>query len=256
MSNPNVLFIRDPTPSSDCGQDRYEPAFTKRNYAPVSISVLETLLTNITWSSPWDKANGTGKVEFPFYFIGKATASMLHSSMFNAHIHGEHSGTVQQLAIFILTEQPHLRNCCVQDLRQFYILAAIVPVRPSVPQWIVFFAPSAAEFVLKFQSLHSNTSSATSWWNIVFIFRIGRPHYQTIPITGSNVCARDLLLGMAGHWACVLRLFVILANYLIALKKKFRWDGAGSQIRWVTYGFIRSLDDDIKAGRLVKKGRG
>ncbi len=80
-SKAEVLLLREPTPSSDSGQDRYEAAFTAAKYMPFSIPVLETVLTNITElaliteqsdfdgvimtsarsSEAWDKANGTGK---------------------------------------------------------------------------------------------------------------------------------------------------------------------------------------------------
>ncbi len=77
----NVLLLREPTPSSDSIQDRYEAAFAAAKYTPFSIPVLETVLTNITElesvteqsnfdgvimtsarsSEAWDQANGTGK---------------------------------------------------------------------------------------------------------------------------------------------------------------------------------------------------
>ncbi|KAK0442102.1 tetrapyrrole biosynthesis, uroporphyrinogen III synthase [Armillaria borealis] len=94
------------------------PPFATENYTPFSVPVLETVLTNIaelasvTGQSDfdgvimtsarsceaWDKANGTGKDEFPFYLVGMATASTLRSSMANADIRGESSGTAEQLA--------------------------------------------------------------------------------------------------------------------------------------------------------------
>ncbi len=80
-SKANVLLLREPTPSSDTGQDRYKSAFAAANYTPFSIPVLETVLTNIielasvTKQSDfdgvimttarsceaWHQANGTGK---------------------------------------------------------------------------------------------------------------------------------------------------------------------------------------------------
>ncbi|KAG7441900.1 uncharacterized protein BT62DRAFT_936518 [Guyanagaster necrorhizus] len=45
-SRTNVL-LREPTPSSDSGQDRYEAIFTAENNMPFSIPVLEVVLTNI-----------------------------------------------------------------------------------------------------------------------------------------------------------------------------------------------------------------
>ncbi|KAK0442098.1 tetrapyrrole biosynthesis, uroporphyrinogen III synthase [Armillaria borealis] len=196
----NVLLLREPTPSSDTGQDRYETAFAAAKYTPFSIPVLETVLTNITELASvteqsdfdgvivtsarsceaWDKANSTGKDEFPFYVVGKATASTLRSSMPNADIRGESSGTAEQLANFILAEQPRptkllyltgdknrdtLPNILggagvvLHPLKVYETqgsstfpqhLKGIVPLRPTVPWWIVFFAPSAAEFVLPF----------------------------------------------------------------------------------------------------------
>ncbi len=98
----------------------------------------------------------------------------------NADIRGESSGTAEQLASFILAEQPRptkllyltgdknrdtLPNILggagvsLHSLRVYETqgsstflqqLKGIVPVRPTVPWWIVFFAPSAAEFVLLF----------------------------------------------------------------------------------------------------------
>ncbi len=47
-SKAKVLLLREPTPSSDSGQDRYEAAFAAAKYTPFSIPVLETVLTNIT----------------------------------------------------------------------------------------------------------------------------------------------------------------------------------------------------------------
>ncbi|KAK0496489.1 tetrapyrrole biosynthesis, uroporphyrinogen III synthase [Armillaria luteobubalina] len=200
LSNANVLLLREPTPSSDGGQDRYEAAFIRGNYTPFSIPVLETVLTNITELASvteqsdfdgvimtssrsceaWDKANGAGKDGFLFYVVGKATASTLRSSMVNADIRGEHSGTAEQLANFILAEQPRptkllyltgdknrdtlpsilgsagvflysLKVYETQGSSTFsQQLKKIVPMRPTMPWWIVFFAPSAAEFVLPF----------------------------------------------------------------------------------------------------------
>ncbi|PBK63412.1 tetrapyrrole biosynthesis, uroporphyrinogen III synthase [Armillaria solidipes] len=138
------------------------------------------IMTSARSCEAWDKVNGTGKDEFPFYVIGKATASTLRSSMPNADIHGESSGTAEQLANFILAEQPRPtkllyltgdKNCdtlpnilggagVVLHFLKVYKtqgsstfsqqLKGIVPLRPTVPWWIVFFAPSAAEFVLPF----------------------------------------------------------------------------------------------------------
>lgn len=48
MTKANVLLLREPAPSPDTGKDRYEVAFTRGNYTPFSIPVLETVLTNIT----------------------------------------------------------------------------------------------------------------------------------------------------------------------------------------------------------------
>ncbi|PBK63369.1 hypothetical protein ARMSODRAFT_1024109 [Armillaria solidipes] len=47
-SKANVLLLREPTPSSDSGQDHYEAAFAAAKYTLYSIPVLETVLTNIT----------------------------------------------------------------------------------------------------------------------------------------------------------------------------------------------------------------
>ncbi|PBK80575.1 tetrapyrrole biosynthesis, uroporphyrinogen III synthase [Armillaria gallica] len=200
-SKAKVLLLREPTPSSDSDQDRYEAAFAAAKYTPFSIPVLETVLTNITELASvtkqsdfdgvivtsarsceaWDKANGTERDEFPFYVVGKATASTLRSSMPNADIRGESSGTAEQLANFILAEPPRpptkllyltgdknrdtlpnilggagvslhsLKVYETQGSSTFSLqLKEIVPVRPTVPWWIVFFAPSAAEFVLPF----------------------------------------------------------------------------------------------------------
>ncbi|PBK70585.1 tetrapyrrole biosynthesis, uroporphyrinogen III synthase [Armillaria solidipes] len=199
-SKANVLLLRELTLSSGSDQDRYETAFATENYTPFSIPVLETVLTNITELASvtelsdfdgvivtsarsceaWDKANGTGKGEFPFYVVGKATASTLRSSMPNADIRGEYSGTAEQLANFILAEQPRLTKLLyltgdknrdtlpnifggagvfLHSLKVYGTqgnstfsqqLKGIVSVRPTVPWWIVFFAPSAAEFVLPF----------------------------------------------------------------------------------------------------------
>ncbi|KAK0215644.1 tetrapyrrole biosynthesis, uroporphyrinogen III synthase [Armillaria fumosa] len=196
----NVLLLRESVPSPDTGEDRYEAAFARVNYTPFSIPVLETVLTNITELASvidqsnfdgvimtssrsceaWDKAKCTRKDGFPFYVVGTATASTLRSSMANADIRGEHSGTAEQLANFILAEQPRpakllyltgdknrdalpnilgsvgvsLYSLKVYETRGSSTfsqqLKRIVPVRPSVPWWIVFFAPSAAEFVLPF----------------------------------------------------------------------------------------------------------
>ncbi len=120
------------------------------------------------------------RTEFPFYVVGKATASTLRSSLPNADIRGESSGTAEQLTTFILAEQPRptkllyltgdknrdtLPNILggagviLHSLRVYETqgsstfsqqLKEIAPVRPTVPWWIVFFAPSAAEFVLPF----------------------------------------------------------------------------------------------------------
>ncbi len=98
--------------------------------------------------------------------------------MTNVDIRGESSGTAEQLANFILAEQPRptkllyltgdknrdtLPNILggagviLHSLKVYETqgsstflqqLKGIVPVRPTVPWWIVFFAPSAAEFVL------------------------------------------------------------------------------------------------------------
>ncbi|KAK0192074.1 tetrapyrrole biosynthesis, uroporphyrinogen III synthase [Armillaria mellea] len=197
-SKANVLLLREPTPASDSGEDRYEAAFAAAKYTPYSIPVLETVLTNITELASvteqsdfdgvimtsarsceaWDKANGTKKDGFRFYAVGKATASTLHSSMPNADIRGEHSGTAEQLANFILAEQPcptkllyltgdknrdtlpnilsgagiSLHSVKVYETQGSSTfsqqLKGIVPVRQTVRWWIVLFAPSAAEFVL------------------------------------------------------------------------------------------------------------
>ncbi|PBK80570.1 hypothetical protein ARMGADRAFT_1092135 [Armillaria gallica] len=80
-SKANVVLLREPTPSSDSDQDRYEAAFAAAKYAPFSIPVLETVLTNIAELASateqsdfdgvivtsarscetWDKANGAEK---------------------------------------------------------------------------------------------------------------------------------------------------------------------------------------------------
>ncbi|KAK0482410.1 tetrapyrrole biosynthesis, uroporphyrinogen III synthase [Armillaria novae-zelandiae] len=196
----SVLLLREPTPSSESGEDRYETAFARGNYTSFSIPVLETVLTNLTELASvteqsdfdgvimtsarsceaWDNANGTGKDEFPFYVVGTATASTLRSSMPNADIRGESSGTAEQLSNFVLAEQPRpakllyltgdknrdtLPNILggagvsLYSLKVYETqgsstfsqqLKRIVPARPSVPWWIVFFAPSAAEYVLPF----------------------------------------------------------------------------------------------------------
>ncbi len=77
----NVLLLREPTPSSDSDQDRYEAVFAATKYTPFLVPVLETVLTNITELASvteqsdfdgvimtstrscetWDKANGTEK---------------------------------------------------------------------------------------------------------------------------------------------------------------------------------------------------
>ncbi|SJL16202.1 uncharacterized protein ARMOST_19721 [Armillaria ostoyae] len=156
------------------------PPFATENYTPFSIPVLETVLTNIaelasvTGQSDfdgvimtsarsceaWDKANGTGKDEFPFYVVGKATASTLGSSMANADIRGESSGTAEQLANLNRDTLPNILGSAGVFLHSLKVyetqgsstfsqqLKGIVPVRPTTPWWIVFFAPSAAEFVL------------------------------------------------------------------------------------------------------------
>ncbi|KAG7443455.1 uncharacterized protein BT62DRAFT_935077 [Guyanagaster necrorhizus] len=46
-SGANVLLLREPTPSSDSGQDLYGTIFTAASYTPFSIPVIETVLTNI-----------------------------------------------------------------------------------------------------------------------------------------------------------------------------------------------------------------
>ncbi|KAK0204209.1 tetrapyrrole biosynthesis, uroporphyrinogen III synthase [Desarmillaria ectypa] len=201
-SKANVLLLREPTPSSDSGKDRYEVPFAAAKYTPFSIPVLETVLINITELAlvtaqgdfdgiimtsarsceAWDKANGTGKdaKEFPFYVVGKATASTLRSIIPNADIRGESSGTAEQLANFILAVQPRptkllyltgdknrdtlpnilgAAGVSLHSLKVYETqgsstfsqhLKKIVPKRPNAPWWIVFFAPSAAEFVLPF----------------------------------------------------------------------------------------------------------
>ncbi|KAK0192081.1 hypothetical protein F5146DRAFT_928277 [Armillaria mellea] len=78
------------------------------------------IMTSARSCEAWDKANGQrrtvrvvilfspSRAGFRFYAVGKATASTLHSSMPNADIRGEHSGIAEQLANFILAEQPCL----------------------------------------------------------------------------------------------------------------------------------------------------
>ncbi|KAK0449618.1 tetrapyrrole biosynthesis, uroporphyrinogen III synthase [Desarmillaria tabescens] len=208
-SGVNVLLLREPTPSSDSGQDRYEATFAAAQYTPFSIPVLETVLTNITELASvtaqgdldgvimtsarsceaWEKANGTGKDEFPFYVVGKATASTLRSITSSADIRGESSGTAEQLANFILGEQPRptkllyltgdknrdtlpsilggagvslhpLKVYETQGSTSFsQHLKEIVSERLKAPWWIVFFAPSAAEFVLPFLKEHFDIDS-------------------------------------------------------------------------------------------------
>ncbi|KAG7447043.1 tetrapyrrole biosynthesis, uroporphyrinogen III synthase [Guyanagaster necrorhizus] len=199
-SKANVLLLRESTPSSDSGQDRYEAIFTAANYTPFLIPVLETVLTNINELASvtaqgnfdgvvmtsarsceaWYQANGAAKNECPFYVVGKATASTLRCTIPNADIRGECSGTAEQLANFILAERPRPTKllCLTGDKNRDTLssilgaagvslyslkvyetqgsstfsqcLKEIVPERPTTPWWIVFFAPSAAEFVLSF----------------------------------------------------------------------------------------------------------
>ncbi|KAG7439138.1 uncharacterized protein BT62DRAFT_936545 [Guyanagaster necrorhizus] len=46
-SRANILLLREPTPSSDTGQDRNGAIFTAANNTPFLIPVVETVFSNI-----------------------------------------------------------------------------------------------------------------------------------------------------------------------------------------------------------------
>ncbi|KIY67528.1 tetrapyrrole biosynthesis, uroporphyrinogen III synthase [Cylindrobasidium torrendii FP15055 ss-10] len=125
----------------------------------------EALITSGTTSEP----------QLPFYVVGKATAAALRAVLPRANIRGEHSGNAEQLGPFILDDlnpsdhrpllyltgdknretlpsilQPRLK---LKPLRVYHTTGATsfpVDLRKldtSGQWWIVFFAPSAADFV-------------------------------------------------------------------------------------------------------------
>ncbi|KAJ8487014.1 hypothetical protein ONZ45_g14470 [Pleurotus djamor] len=220
MTSP-VLLLRA---AGNDTPDKYESAFLAENYTPVSIPVLETVLTNTddltsiiqagpgedikgviitsaraceAWrnsateaalsdSSTWDSVT--------FYAVGKGSASALRDMKgippwcLPAIIRGEESGTSEQLARFILSdldldssgkqldgrllfltgdknrdtlanilesEGVRLVQLPVYETRgsqQFagHLRRVVNDAKPEGPWWIVFFAPSAAGFVLPY----------------------------------------------------------------------------------------------------------
>ncbi|KAK0496486.1 hypothetical protein EDD18DRAFT_1353254 [Armillaria luteobubalina] len=160
MTKANVLLLREPAPSPDTGKDRYEVAFTRGNYTPFSIPVLETVLTNITELASVAEQQTVQKMT-DFYSMSLerlpprryVPAWSMPTSVENIR--------ERRSTHFILAEQSRPtkllyltgdknRDTLPNILGSAGQLKKIVPVRSIMPWWMVFFAPSAAEFVLPF----------------------------------------------------------------------------------------------------------
>ncbi|KAK0442182.1 hypothetical protein EV421DRAFT_2036000 [Armillaria borealis] len=111
LSKGNTLLLREPTPSSDSGQDRNDAAFSAAKCTPFSIPVRDVtalgdfdgiITTGARSYDAWVEENSTGKDGFPFYVVGKDTASTLRSIKSDTNIRGESSTTAELLADFIL----------------------------------------------------------------------------------------------------------------------------------------------------------
>lgn len=120
----NILLLRGPGSSPD----KYEAAFSEKQYEPVSIPVLETVLTNVAQLSKLIRTESArfagivitsaracealGKAfdgdfpswKSPFYVVGKGTAAALRQVFPDADIRGEDSGNAVPLGRFILDD--------------------------------------------------------------------------------------------------------------------------------------------------------
>ncbi|KAJ3986976.1 tetrapyrrole biosynthesis uroporphyrinogen III synthase [Lentinula detonsa] len=212
-----TILLRTPDSSTI---DKYEAAFnvSGQQYKAVCVPVLETVLMNLeelkqtiisgpkvdgvvmtsarsceAWKTSIAQCPDEQTVmklwsNIPFYVVGAATAASLRDIYSNPdQIRGEHSGTAEQLARFILDEsQGHPPKCLLylvgdknrdtlpKLMDEGHVGLASLQVYETCGSskfpadlsealkgrekdddfWIVFFAPSAAAFVFPYLQMH------------------------------------------------------------------------------------------------------